>query len=125
MMAGVNCLLSIWRWSFTSDDDTGGAAPTGTYVYRDVRAFLEEQPEEQLLLQQGLETQKVFKARITPGYLTIYERDEVTVVAPSDHYYYNKRFRVTNVRPAVMNRRDPRAYTLLTLLRSERAHVRQ
>lgn len=124
-MAGVNCLFSIWRWTYSADDEVGGAAPTGTYVYRDVRAFLQEEPEEQLLLQQGLETRKVFKARITPGYLTVYERDEVEIVAPADHYYYGKRFRVVNVRPSTHNRRDPRAYSLLTLSRSERAHGSQ
>lgn len=124
-MAGVNCFLSVWRWTYTADDAVGGAEPTGTFVYRDVRAFLEEQPEEMLLLQQGLETLKTFKARIVPGYLTIYERDEVEVTAPSDHYYYGKRFRVINTRPSTHNKRDPRAYTLLTLTRSVRAHGSQ
>lgn len=123
--AGVNCRVSIWRWTFSTDDSVGGAEPTGTFVYRDVATFLQEQPEEQLLLQQGLETQKTFQANIYPGYYTVYERDEVEIIAPSDHVYYGKRFRITNARYSSHNRRDPRNYIMLTLVRSVRAHEQQ
>jgi len=123
--AGRNCLLSVWRWKFLVDDSVGGAVPTGTYVYRDLPALLMENEEEQLLLQQGLETQKTFSANIVPHWLIINERDEIEVVAPTDHPYYGKRFRITNIRFSTHNRRDPRGYILLSLSRSVRAHGQQ
>jgi hypothetical protein len=86
---------------------------------------MQEQPEEQLLLQQGLETLKTFQANIYPGWLAIKERDEFEVTAPSDHYHLGDRFRVINVRPSSHNRRDPRGYVMLTLMRSEVAHGQQ
>lgn len=125
MTAGMNCRASIWRWTFTTDDAVGGAEPTGSYVYNDVGAFLQEQPIEQLFLQQGLETQKPFQANVYPGWLIIQERDEFEITAPEDHYYRGDRFRIVNVRHSSHNRRDPRGYVLLTMLRSEKAHEHQ
>lgn len=124
-MAGMNCRASIWRWSFVTDDRVGGALPTGTYIHQDLAAFLQEEPEEQLLLQQGLEIERIFHARVIPGYLDILERDEFEVTAPADHVHYGDRFRIIHARPSVMNRRDPRNYLLLTLVRAEKAHERQ
>ena len=124
--AGVNCRGSIWRWTFTGyDDSVGGANPSGTYVYNDVSAFLQEEPEEQLLLQQGLEIQKIFKANVYPGWLDIRERDEFEVTTPTDHYHYGDRFRIINARPSSHNRRDPRGKIMLTMRRSEVAHAHQ
>lgn len=123
--AGRNCFLSVWRWQFLEDDSVGGALPTGTYVYRDLPSFLMQNPEEQLLLQQGLEIHRTFTAQVVPHWLTIYERDEVEVIAPTDHPFYGKRFRVTNIRYSTHPRRDPRGYILLDLTRSDRAHGQQ
>lgn len=125
MTAGINCRTSIWRWTYDEDDSVGGAEPTGTFVYRDIGTFLQEQPVEQLLLQQGMETPRIFNATIYPGWLTIYERDEVEVITPTDFAYYGDRFRVIHARPSSHNRRDPRSYMMLTLTRSERAHEHQ
>ena len=125
MTAGINCRAAIWRWLFTTDDSVGGASPTGTFIYNDVGAFLQEQPAEQLLLQQGLETQKIFQANVYPGWYYIKERDEFEVTAPTDQYHYGDRFRVVNARPSSHNRRDPRGYIMLTMVRSEVAHDRQ
>lgn len=124
MTAGINCKGSIWRWRYIQDDVSGGATPTGTYIYRDIPTFLQENPVEQLLLQQGLETQKSFSANIYPGYYIIKEGDEFEVIAPSDHYHYGDRFRIINARP-FHNRRDPRSYMALTMIRSEESHEHQ
>lgn len=123
--SGVNCRFALWRWTFTTDDSVGGAEPTGTFVYNNISAFLEEKPVEQLLLQQGLETQKIFQANVYPGWYIIYERDEVEIIAPTDHVYYGKRFRIINARHSSHNRRDPRGYIMLTMLRSVKAHDTQ
>jgi hypothetical protein len=107
------------------DDEVGGAEPTGTYVYTNVSSFLQEQPVEMLLLQQGLETQKIFEANAYPGWYAIKEGDEFVVTAPTDFYHYGDHFRILNSRPSSHNRRDPRGYIMLTMVRSEIAHEHQ
>lgn len=123
--AGQNCRGNIWRIGWGADDRVGGAVTTGTLEYQNVYARFQEQPEEQLILQQGLETTKIYKATIVPGTLDIRERDEFEVSQPLDHFYYGLRFRIINARPSDFNKRDPRNYILLTMTRSERAHDNQ
>lgn len=125
MTAGENIRGTIWRILEGQDDYVGGATITGTPIYHDVLLRLEEQPAQQLLLQQGLETVKIFEAIIVPGTLRIKERDELEVTLPFDHIYYGHRFRIMNVRYSSFNTRDPRNYISLTMTRSERAHTRQ
>lgn len=125
MTAGSNCRVSVWRWLFVEDDSVGGAEPTGTYVYNDMIAFLQEEKVEQVLLQQGLEVPRLFTANVVPSWYTIYERDEIEIMAPTDHGYYGERFRVIDSHRSSHNRRDPRGYLMLTLVRSERSHGQQ
>jgi hypothetical protein len=123
-LAGNNIKVRIWRTNYSSDDTVGGAIVTGTVV-GDYPARLQANPEEQLLLQQGLETERTFKINLVPGYLDVRERDEVEVIAPTDHVYYGQRFRVRGVSYSSLNKRDPRSYLMLTLTRDVRAHGRQ
>lgn len=119
--------FTIWRMSTLSgtDDVVGGAVITGSIVYDQVQGRMQAQPSQQLLLQQGLETERTFTARVIPGTLTIYERDEVEVVEPFDHPYHGLRFRVIGSRYSDFNPRDPRNYILLDLVRDVRAHANQ
>jgi hypothetical protein len=125
MTAGANCQGSIWRWSFVKDDVSGGATPTGTFVYNDLLTQLQEEPTEMLLLQQGLQTMTVYKAVVRPPWYTIYERDEFQVNRPTASPYYGLRFRVINVLRSTHAPGDPRGYLILTLARTERAHGSQ
>ena len=59
MTAGTNLRCIILRYTEGDDDIVGGATVTGTVVYADIPLRLEEQPVQQLLLQQGLETEKI------------------------------------------------------------------
>ena len=124
-IAGLNCRINIYRINFDPDDVVGGAVTTGTLQYQDVRARIQANPEEQLLLQQGLETIRTFTATLIPGTLDIRERDEIEVSQPIDHNYYGDRFRITGVRFSDFNKRNPRNYMMLTLQRSVRAKSRQ
>jgi hypothetical protein len=126
-MAGDNVRFSVWRMSTLSgtDDVVGGAVITGSIVYDQVQGRMQAQPSQQLLLQQGLETERTFSARVIPGTLTIYERDELEVVEPFDHPYHGLRFRVIGSRYSDFNPRDPRNYILLDLVRDVRAHANQ
>jgi hypothetical protein len=122
MTAGLNLRCTVFRYTEGTDDIVGGAVVTGTAVYTNIQLRLEEQPVQQLLLQQGLETQKTFEGIVVPGTMIIKERDEIEVTYPIEDVRYGKRFRIINARPSSMNTRDPRSYITLTLVRSERAH---
>jgi hypothetical protein len=125
MVAGANTKVTIWRMDTDDDDSVGGAVITGTSVYTHINIRFQAEPEQQLLLQQGLQTMRTFTAMVVPGYLDIRERDELEVTAPIDHIYYGKRFRITSVSYSSHNRRDPRNYIRLGLIRSVRAHEQQ
>lgn len=124
-LAGLNVRGNIWRIDTTTDDVVGGAVTTGTLVYTNVWLRFEAQEPEQLLLQQGLETPKIFNVTCVPATLDIRERDEVEISKPTDHLFYGYRFRVIGVRYSSHVPRDPRNYLMLTLRRSERAHTIQ
>lgn len=121
-MAGNNIRFDVWRVVQGTDDRVGGAVHTGTWAYTGIEGRFQANPDEQLLLQQGLETQRTFTARIIPGTLVIKERDELMLSEPFDHPYHNQYFRVISMRYSDHNPRDPRNYILLQLVRSVRAH---
>lgn len=125
MVAGENIRSTIWRMIEGNDDVVGGATVTGSAVYTGVLTRFETQPEDQIFVQQGIETLKTFKATVVPGTLQIKERDELEITHPVEHPYYGKRYRITSVIYATHNPRDPRNYILLGLIRSERAHTIQ
>ena len=125
MTAGLNLKSSIWRIDYEEDNSVGGAVTTGTVVYENVFTRLQANMEEQLLLQQGLETQRTFRVVVVPGTMDIRERDELEVTQPADHVYYGGRFRIIGVTYSNLTPRDPRNYLMLTLDRSVRTHDRQ
>lgn len=125
MVAGTNCKVDIWRITQDTDDVVGGAIITGTLQYHNYPAFLMANREEQVILQQGLETDRTFGLTLVPGTLDVRERDEVQIVEPFDHPYHDCRFRVRSVRYSTHTPRDPRNYMLLQMSRSVRAHTRQ
>lgn|SRR5574341_1411277 len=124
MVAGQNIKLRIWAMENQPDNIVGGAVITGS-VFGVYDARLQENPESQLLLQQGLEIVKTFTAIITPMAKGVQERYEADIYAPYDHQYYGERMRIRNVRHSDMNPRDSRSYTLLSLSRSDFSHASQ
>ena len=124
-IAGTNIRVDIWRNTENADNYAGGAQPTGTVVYSNVPARMQGTPPEQLLLQQGLETPRMFRMTLYPGTMDIRENDEVQIVEPFDHPHHDKIFAVDGVRYADFNPRDPRNYMILELSRSVRAHTQQ
>jgi hypothetical protein len=123
-IAGTNCRSTVWRIAWDDDDAVGGAMITGSVQYYNRPAFLQANPEEQIILQQGLETVRIYTVTL-PGTLDIRERDELQVIAPFDHQYINNRFRVVGVRHSIHPPRDPRHSMILQATRSVRAHTRQ
>jgi len=124
--AGLNLLIDVWRITQADDDAVGGASITGTVSYHNVQARMSANEEEQVLLQQGLQTMRTFNMTVVPGTLDIKERDEVEIKRPRNHPYSNVRFRVIGVRYQDFNTYDTRRnYMLLSLTRSVRAHAIQ
>jgi len=123
MIQGCNVKVDIWRITETTDDASGGAVITGTVVYSAYPARIQQQEVEMLLLQQGLETPKIFNVTMYPGTLDIRERDELEVVQPYNYQIVNQRMRILNVRPADFAPNDPRNYLMLTCTRSVQSHA--
>lgn len=125
MTAGLNLRLSITHYHYHADDSVGGAVPHGLTTYSDVQARLESKMPSQLLLEQGLETEKIFVFLVRSGTLDIHERDEVEITSPFSHKYYGKRFRVVGVTESNQHPSDPRTYLILNTVRSVEAHASQ
>ena len=125
MPAGMNCKARIWRMLQKDDDEVGGSILTGTVQYDNILARIEANPEDQLLLQQGLETVKTFNALVVPGTLNILERDELEITKPVYHPYYAVRFRIVGVQRSSMDNYNPNVYTRLSMIRSVTAHAIQ
>ena len=126
MTAGANTRVQIWRiTTIAGDDEVGGAVVTGTVLHPYVKARIEANEPEQLLLQQGLETPRTFNALIVPGTLDVRERDELEITAPSYHPYYGVRFRIVGVQFSSMDKYNPNAYMRLSMIRSVESHANQ
>ena len=123
MTAGPTIRATIWRMTAQPDDYAGGAILTGTAYYTNLEIRMQQQPEDQILLQQGLETFKTFTAVTMRGGLDIRERDELEITFPPIHPDINNRFRILGVRPSDFS--DPRRYMLLSLQRVVRSHRQQ
>lgn len=125
MVAGLNITVDVWRISYQSDDAVGGAVITGSVQFRNIQARFEYDPYTKVIMEQGIEANKLITAVVVPGTLDIRERDELEVVAPFDHWDIHKRFRVMGVEHSSHAPRDPRNYLILHLSRSVRAHTQQ
>ena len=128
MTAGTNTRFDIYRMESAGDDDVGGAQVTGTLVYERIPGRMKEQEPEQLVLQQGLETTKIFDILLAdkkPIGMDIRERDELEIVSPYNHHFLSNRFRAIGVRSVGINPSNRRANLLITATRSERAHANQ
>lgn len=120
MAAGLNLRFEVERINYADDDVVGGAVTTGTIIYEHVFGRLNWTQPDQVLLSQGLETDRMGKAEIQPGDLDIRERDVIRVKFPTNYVYYNQDLRVLGVTHT--NFTDPRRYMILSVSRSVRAH---
>jgi len=126
MVAGFNIKVNVWRVSFAADDDAvGGAVVTGTYIYTDVSARIQEVPVDAVFIQQGIETVQTYQMTIKPSTLTIYQRDEIEITWPPEHRLYGDRLRVMGDAHSSFHPREERGYLILNLTRSVRAHANQ
>lgn len=130
MTAGMDHILRVWRESYvvtgtSTDDSIGGANPTGTIIYDNIEARIFIEKPTMALLEQGLETLKIFTVNLSPMAINIRENDLVDVVAPTNSFYYGDRFRVIGVRHPSLGASDPRRYVNMTMRRWEIAHANE
>ncbi|MBC8552428.1 MAG: hypothetical protein H8D23_22600 [Candidatus Brocadiales bacterium] len=128
MSAGLNIAIDIWRMT-TTDDDVGGAVVTGTVVHSHVPARMQPHRDDlgdrQSFMLQGLQVDKLFTVTAQPGTLEVFERDEIEVVAPVGHPYYQDRFRIIEMDWSDINPGDHRNYLMFTVSRDVKAHASQ
>lgn len=123
MPAGTDCAVNIIRLVYSTDDDVGGANPSGTYLHQHIDARLEEDSIDSAFFQQGLETIKTFSAMVWGHNLDVREQDEVEVVSPPNHKYFGKKFRVVDCRYDSRHPAIKQNYALLKMTRSQVAHA--
>jgi len=123
MPSGLNCSVSIIRLTETIDDDVGGSNPTGTFIHQHLQARLEEDLVDSSFFQQGLQTVKTFSGQIWGHNLQIREQDEILVVSPPNHKYYNKRFRVKDAKYDSRHPAIKQNYIIVKLTRSQISHA--
>lgn len=119
MVAGLNVKIDVWHMANQADDDVGGAMLTGTVFMQDLEARLSPRRPSQLMLEQGLETERIFDLIVAGHSVTVRERDEIEVVWPLDHPLCANRFRVVGVQyPSRRAKYGPLQFTLSRIERS-------
>lgn len=124
MTAGFNQILRVWRYStpLGTDDVSGGAQPTGTVLYPGVEGRIYLPSPTMALLDQGLETGKIFTISISGMAIDTRENDVVECVAPVNSFYYGDMFRIIGTpRPSIASN-DSRRYLIANARRYELAH---
>jgi len=120
-MLGLNLKLTIWDMTTRPNDDVvGGAVITGTPAYTNVSGRMEGQAPDQIILQQGLETDRIWSVTIQPNTIAIDEMDEIEITSPANHRFFGKRFKVRSMRDTPMHPSDGRSYIELQV-----SHIEQ
>lgn len=120
MTAGINHTGRIWRFTSPTDDNVGGALPTGTVIYSPVFARIFTEKPTLALLEQGLETPELFSAILEPGNILLEHNDQYEVTDPNISPYKNLRFVIISIQnPSML---DERRYVRVVMRRFAVAH---
>jgi hypothetical protein len=123
LAAGLNLKGTVWRMNQSSDDIVGGSVITGTMAYQNLAMRLNALRPSQVLLEQGLEVDRLFNASLLGRDVVINERDEIQITWPLHHPYHGERFRVLGVQ--LDSRRRRYGHTEITLSRIEKSRSQQ
>ena len=121
MPAGLNCSVNIIGLIY-SDDEVGGAYPTGVVLHQSISARIDEDPTNTMFLQQGLETKKIFSGMLWGHNLVFKEQDELEIVSPLNHEYIGKRFRILSKNSSSNHPAQKRNVFIVKLERSQISH---
>lgn len=123
MTVGLTAQMRVWRMTNVADDDVGGALMSGTATYECVPCRFTPLRASQMLLEQGLETERLGTIITRPDTILIYERDVIEISAPTFHPNYGQRFRVLDVERTGMHPADRRGFLHLTVSRYDRTRT--
>ena len=121
MTVGLNIKVTVWRIMQQPDDEIGGANMSEYRVFENLPARIESNRPNTLLLDQGLDVDESFQMIFHP--CAVRERDEIEVVWPSQHRFYQKRMRISALQNTSMNPLDSRDFMSVTLRRKDYAHT--
>lgn len=122
MTAGDNLGVKIWHFIYIADDAVGGAVPSGTVLYQHAHARIAPVAPTTPLLEQGVETNKLYRAIIDGRDIQIQEQDVVEITSPVIHFEYGKKYRALAVQRQSFAPNDRRQYLIVTMSRIEQAH---
>ena len=123
--AGYNQLARVWRFTYPNDDSIGGSVPSGTIIHDSLLVRIEAIKPTMVLLEQGMETVKLFKTAVSYIAKDVKENDELVVYEPQESFYANQFFRVISVQHASLRPNDPRSQVTIVMRRREDAHTLQ
>lgn len=123
MPAGLNRLAELTTFSYPSDDQVGGAVPSGTVVYSNLILRISSEEPTQVLLEQGIQTPEIFSAHLFPGNVNIKHNDQIRVTSPAGDWFYNKRFRVIGIQRSSNSPYQDRNFIRITLRRYDESHA--
>lgn len=120
MTAGLLHTGRIIRFPYPTDDDQGGAVPTGTVIYEPVFARIFTEKPTLALLEQGLETPAMYSAIIEPGDIAIQNNDQLEIISPNISPYKGLKFVIiSDPTPSML---DSRRYWKVVMRRFVIAH---
>lgn len=98
MTAGLIHTGHIIRFSYNTDDDQGGALPSGTVLYNPVFARIYTEKPTLALLEQGLATEELFSAVLEwSGIMDLHHNDQYQVDAPNLSPYLGLKFVIVSI----------------------------
>lgn len=124
MTAGFTHTVRVWRYTniVGSDDAIGGSRPTGTVIYESVQARIMLEKPTMALMDQGLETGKIFTFSLMGMAKDTRENDVLECTSPNNSFYFGDKFRIIGEPRPSVSPTDPRYYLLANARRYEEAH---
>lgn len=120
--AGQNQVCRLIRFSYPSDDEVGGAVPSGTVLYENLTIRIKSEKPTLALLEQGLQVPTMYTGLLFGGNVVIEHNDQIEITAPSVGYFYGKKFRVIGIQRSSNHPAQDRNQIRVSLRRFEEAH---
>ncbi len=124
MTVGMNVLFRVWRRSYGADDAYGGSDEDDTPI-GDYRGRLDEGSPSKMLIEQGIEVDRVGTVLLRVGQAAtqadkaVTESDQLEIISPANHPFINKRFVVSHVQHMASHPSQRRNIIKLTVKRTD------
>ncbi len=122
MPAGLDRICELITFSYSQDDSSGGAVPSGTVLYPRLQARIEANMPTIQLLEQGLQVPETFQVLIFPANIEAKHNDQIRFIAPISDWFYNKRFRIIGITRSSNHPANDRNLIKFIVKRREESH---